>query len=66
MLQQENQTQSANFEWECQALSSTGESCDTSATSHCGVCGKWFCAFHAEYEAWHRCVLEPGEEGGEG
>ena len=25
MLQQENQTQSANFEWVCQALSATGE-----------------------------------------
>jgi len=38
MLQQENQTQSANFEWVCQALSATGEPCDTSATCHCGVC----------------------------
>jgi hypothetical protein len=27
--------------------------------------GSWFCAFHAEDEAWHRCALEPGEEGGE-
>ena len=31
MLQQENQTQSANFEWVCQALSAIGEPCDTSA-----------------------------------
>jgi len=47
MLQQENQTQSANLEGVCQALSATGEPCDTSATCHCGICGKWFCAFHA-------------------
>ena len=47
MLQQENQTQSANFEWACQALSATGEPCDTSDTCHCGVCGKWLCAVHA-------------------
>jgi hypothetical protein len=66
MLQQENQAQSANFEWVCQALSATGEPCDTSATYRGGVCGKWFCAFHAEEEAWHRCALGPGEEGGEG
>jgi hypothetical protein len=66
MLQQENQTQSSNFEWVCQALSATGEPCDTSATCHCAVCRKWFCVVHAEDEAWHRCALEPGEEGGEG
>ena len=66
MLQQENQAQSANFEWSVRRLSATGEPCDTSATYHYGVCGKWFCGFHAEDEAWHRCALEPGEEGGEG
>ncbi len=66
MLQQENQTQSANLEWVCQALSAIGEPCDTSATCHCGICGKWFCVVHAEDEAWHRCALEQGEEGGEG
>ena len=66
MLQQENQTQSSNFEWVCQALSATGEPCDTSATCHCAVCRKWFCVVHAEDEAWHRCAVEPGEEGGEG
>ncbi len=66
MLQQENQTQSANFEWVCQALSATGEPCDISATCHCAVCRKWFCVVHAEDEAWHRCALEQGEEGGEG
>ena len=65
MLQQENQSQSTNFEWACQALSALGEPCDTSATRHCGVCGKWFCSVHAEDEAWHRCALELGEEGGE-
>ncbi len=66
MLQQENQTDSLNLEWVCQALSPTGEPCATSATCHCGICGKWFCVVHAEDEAWHRCALEPGEEGGEG
>ena len=25
-----------------------------------------FCAIHAENEVWHLCVLEPGDEGGEG
>jgi len=66
MLQQENQTQSQNYEWVCQALSASGEPCDISATCHCGICNKWFCSVHAEDEAWHRCALEPGDEGGEG
>jgi len=66
MLQQENQAESPNLEWVCQALSATGEPCETSATCHCSICGKWFCAVHAEDEAWHRCALEPGDEGGEG
>ena len=34
------------LEWVCQALSATGEPCDTSATCHCGVGGKWFCLVH--------------------
>jgi len=66
MLQQENQTQSSNLAWVCQALSATGEPCDASANCHCAVCRKWFCAVHADDEAWHRCVLEPGDAGGEG
>jgi hypothetical protein len=31
-----------------------------------GICGQWFCAIHAEDEAWRYCVLELGDEGGEG
>jgi hypothetical protein len=42
------------------------ETCDALASYQCGVCGKWFCAIHAENEVWHHCVLEPGDEGGEG
>jgi hypothetical protein len=42
------------------------EPCDSSAGYHCGICGQWFCAIHAEDEAWHHCVLEPGDEGGGG
>ena len=34
--------------------------------SHCGICGRWFCAVHADDETRHICVVEPGEEGGEG
>jgi hypothetical protein len=37
--------------------------CDSAATFHCGICGRWFCAAHAEDETWHTC--EPGDEGGE-
>ena len=62
MLQRENQTQSANFKWACQALSAAGEPCNTSATCHCGVCGKWFYSVHAEDGARHCCAFEPGEE----
>ena len=28
--------------------------------------GRWFCAVHAEDEAWHHCILEQGGVGGEG
>jgi hypothetical protein len=66
MLEQENQTESRGLEWHCQAVSPMDEPCDSSAGYHCGICGQWFCAIHAEDEAWHRCVLEPGDEGGEG
>ena len=66
MLQQENQTESQNYEWVCQALSPAGEPCDTSATCHCGVCKKWFCTVHVEDEAWHNCALAPAEPDGEG
>lgn len=66
MLQPQSHTQTQKLEWACEALTATGEPCDTAATAHCAACGKWFCAVHAEDEAWHRCALEPGDEGGEG
>lgn len=59
MSQQENQMGSSNFDWVCQAMSATEETCKLSATCHCTVCGKWLCAVHADEEAWRRCALEP-------
>jgi hypothetical protein len=66
MLQQKEQTEARGIEWSCQAVSPNDEPCDTAATFHCGTCGQWFCAVHAEDPAWHPCALEPGDEGGEG
>jgi hypothetical protein len=66
MLEQVNRTESRGREWTCQAVSLLDDSCDAIASYHCGICGKWFCAVHAEDEACHHCVLEPGDEGGEG
>jgi hypothetical protein len=66
MLQQSSHTGARNLEWSCDAISPTAEPCDSAATSHCGICGRWFCAVHAEDETWHICAVEPGEEGGEG
>ena len=40
--------------------------CNDTASYHCEICDRWFCAEHAEDEAWHPCVLGPGDEGGEG
>jgi hypothetical protein len=65
MLQQVNQTEARDLEWACQAVSPMDEPCNSSATFHCGICGRWFCAVHAHDEAWHICALEPGDEGGE-
>ena len=65
MLQQVDQTAARDLEWTCQGVSPMDEPCDSGATFHCGICGRWFCAVHAEDENWHTCVLEPGEEGGE-
>ena len=59
---QANQAQSQDLKWTCQALSSTDESCDALASFQCGVCGQWFCNFHAENAAWHDCAREPGEQ----
>jgi hypothetical protein len=66
MLQGTKQAESRNLEWTCQAVSPLDAPCDALASYQCGVCGKWYCAIHAENEAWHACVLEPGDEGGEG
>jgi hypothetical protein len=63
MLQQVNQTEARDLEWSCQAVSPMDEPCDSSATFHCGICGRSFCAVHAEDETCHTCVLEPGDEG---
>lgn len=65
MLQQMSQAESQALEWTCQAVSPMDEPCDATATIHCGICGRWFCAAHAEDEAWHSCSLTQGEEGGE-
>jgi hypothetical protein len=66
MLQQAGQAKAREVEWSCQAVSPMDDACEAKASYHCGICGQWFCAAHAEDEAWHPCVLEPGEEGGEG
>ena len=65
MLEQKEQTESRSAEWSCQAVSPIDEPCDATATFHCGICGRWFCAAHAGDEAWHSCALEAGDEGGE-
>jgi hypothetical protein len=61
-----NQAQSRSLERTCEAVSVLDEPCEASASYHCGICGLWLCRVHAEDEAWHRCVFEPGDEGGEG
>jgi hypothetical protein len=65
MLQQSNCTDARNLEWSREAISPVAETCGCSATFHCGICGRWFCAVHAEDETWHICAVEPGDEGGE-
>ena len=63
MLQQSNHTGARILGWSGETVSRMAESCDSVATAHCGICGRWFCAVHAEDETWHICVVEPGEEG---
>ena len=63
MLQQVKQTASRGLEWTCQAVSPMDDACNKLAGYHCDVCGRWFCATHAEDEAWHPCELAPGDEG---
>jgi len=50
VLQQTNQTEARNLERSCQAVSPMDEPCDSAATFHCGICGRWFCGIHAEDE----------------
>jgi hypothetical protein len=65
MLQQVNQTEARDLEWFCQAVSTMDEPCNSAATFHCGICGRWFCTAHAGDDDWHTSVLAPGDEGGE-
>ncbi|HLZ13203.1 MAG TPA: hypothetical protein VKP58_11510 [Candidatus Acidoferrum sp.] len=50
----------------CEAVSLLDEPCNEAASVFCDNCERWFCAAHAQDEAWHTCAVEPGEEGGEG
>ena len=65
MLEDSDEAQGPDLERLCQAVSPGGEPCDYPATVHCPTCKKWFCDAHAEDVAWHSCLLEPGDEGGE-
>jgi hypothetical protein len=66
MLQQQNHAEPREVKWTCQAQSPVDEPCDATATHHCAICGRWFCAVHADDEAWHHCALGEGDHGGEG
>ena len=50
----------------CDAVSPLDEPCNQSAEIFCDTCERWFCAAHAEDDQWHACVVELGDEGGEG
>lgn len=65
MAQQATQTKPETLERTCQGVSPLDEPCDEKASYHCDTCGRWFCAVHAEDEAWHQCAAEH-DEGGEG
>jgi hypothetical protein len=65
MLQHVDRAEARDLDQSCQAVSPLDEPCDSAATFHCGICGRWFCAVHADDEMWHACSLEPGDEGGE-
>ncbi len=65
MLQEFDESQGPDLERLCQGVSPGDEPCDYPATVHCPTCKRWFCDAHAEEAAWHSCVLEPGDEGGE-
>jgi hypothetical protein len=65
MLQQANRPEALDLKWTCQGVSLMDEPCDSAAIFLCGICRRRFRAVHAEDEAWHTCVREPGDEGGE-
>jgi hypothetical protein len=50
----------------CEGVSRLDEPCNQSAAIFCERCKRWFCAAHAEDDEWHACVVELGDEGGEG
>jgi hypothetical protein len=50
----------------CEAVFRLVEACNLSAAVFCEKCERWFCSAHAQDDLWHACVLDPGEEGGEG
>ena len=66
MWQQSNHTDARNLVWSCEAISPMAEPCDSAATFHYGICSRWFCRAHADDETWHICVVDPGDEGGDG
>ena len=63
---EEKDTEGADLERLCQAVSPKDEPCRLPATVHCARCDRWFCDAHAEDDEWHPCMLQPGDEGGEG
>jgi hypothetical protein len=66
MLGETKHSEASGVAWTCQGVSPLDEPCDAAASLHCDTCGRWFCATHGEDEAWHKCLLEHGDVGGEG
>jgi hypothetical protein len=50
----------------CEGVSRLDEPCNEPPAIFCDQCDRWFCAAHAEDDQWHPCLIEPGDEGGEG
>jgi hypothetical protein len=66
MLEQGKHSEPSGLAWTCQGVSPLDESCDSAASLHCDICGRWFCEVHGEDEEWHSCILKACDEGGEG